>query len=110
MDSDGRRLAHHLVEAERHVSDGERLVEHQRRTIEKRRRDGHHTELAMQLLEEMEESLRLHVQDLDRLRQEMASSAQPECFIKRPPWRSQMALRKGSAHGQETVTRAEAQV
>jgi hypothetical protein len=73
MDAEGRRLAQHLVEAERHVSEGERLVEHQRRTVEKRRRDGHHAELATQLLEEMEESLRLHVQDRDRLRREWAS-------------------------------------
>jgi hypothetical protein len=72
MDSDGRRLAQHLVEAERHVSEGERLVAHQRKTIEKRRRDGHHIELAMQLLDEMEESLRLHIHDRDRLRREWA--------------------------------------
>lgn len=77
MDGDGRRLAQHLVEAERHVSERERLVEHQRKTIEKRRRDGHHTELAMQLLHEMEESLRLHVQDRDRLRREWAANARP---------------------------------
>jgi hypothetical protein len=75
MDGDGRRLAQHLVEAEQHVSDGERLVEHQRRAIEKRRRDGHHTELAMQLLEEMEESLRLHILDRDRLRREWADNS-----------------------------------
>jgi hypothetical protein len=72
MDNDGRRRARHLVEAERHVSEGERLVEHQRRAVEKRRRDGRHTELAMQLLDEMEESLRLHIQDRDRLRREWA--------------------------------------
>jgi hypothetical protein len=77
MGGDGRRLAQHLVEAEQHVSDGERLVEHQRRAIEKRRRDGHHTELAAQLLEEMEESLRLHIQDRDRLRREWAENARP---------------------------------
>jgi hypothetical protein len=77
MDGDGRRLAQHLVEAERHVSEGERLVEHQRRSIEKRRRDGHHTELAMQLLEEMEESLRLHIQDRDRLRREWMGNDLP---------------------------------
>ncbi len=82
MDSDGPRLAQHLVEAERHVSDWERLVAHQRRTIAKRRRDGHHTELAMQLLEEMENSLRLHVQERDRLRQEMASNVQPQVLKK----------------------------
>jgi phytoene dehydrogenase-like protein len=75
MDGDGRRLAQHLLEAERHVSEGERLVEHQRRTVEKRRRDGHHTELALQLLEEMEESLRLHIQDRDRLRREWTGNA-----------------------------------
>jgi hypothetical protein len=39
--------------------------------IEKRRRDGHHTELAVQLLDEMEQSLRLHKQDRDRLRREL---------------------------------------
>ena len=77
MDGDGRRLAQHLVEAERHVSEGERLVEHQRRRVEKRRRDGHHAELATQLLEEMEESLRLHIQDRDRLRREWAGIARP---------------------------------
>ena len=82
MNGDGRRLAQHLVEAERHVSDWERLVAHQRRTIAKRRRDGHHTELAMQLLEEMEGSLRLHIQDRDRLRQEFVSNAQPEVLKK----------------------------
>src|SRR5688572_8671080 len=74
MDVEGRRLAQHLVEAERHVSEGERLVAHQRRTVEKRLRDGHHAELPMQSLEEMEESLRLHIQDRDRLRREWASN------------------------------------
>ena len=82
MKSDGRSLAQHLVEAERHVSDLERLVAHQQRTIAKRRRNGHHTELAMQLLEEMEDSLRRHVQDRDRLRQELASNAQPQVLKK----------------------------
>jgi hypothetical protein len=77
MDSEKRRIAQHLLESERHVAEGERLVEHQRMRVEKRRRDGHHTQLAMQLLTEMEESLRLHLQDRDRLRQELAGNVQP---------------------------------
>jgi hypothetical protein len=40
--------------------------------IEKRRRDGHHTQLALHLLTEMEESLRLHIRDRDRLRRDLA--------------------------------------
>jgi hypothetical protein len=79
MNRDERYLAH-FVEAERHVSEGERLVQHQRRIIEKRRRDGHHTELAMQLLAEMEESLRLQIEDRDRLRQYLAGDAEPRVF------------------------------
>jgi hypothetical protein len=77
MDTDALRLAHHLVEAERHVAEGERLVEHQRRTIAKRRRGGHHTELAMQLLDEMEKSLQLQIKDRDRLRRECAGITPP---------------------------------
>jgi hypothetical protein len=77
MDSEKRRIAQHLLESERHVSEAERLVEYQRMRVDKRRCAGHHTQLAMQLLAEMEESLRLHVQDRDRLRQELAGDAQP---------------------------------
>jgi hypothetical protein len=82
MDNDRRRLVQHLVEAERHVCEAERLVNHQRRTIAKRRRDSHHTELAMHLLEEMEESLRLHTEDRDRLLQQLARNALPSVLQK----------------------------
>jgi hypothetical protein len=77
MDGEKRRIAQHLLEAERHISEGERLVEQQRMRIEKRRRDGHHTQLALQLLTEMEESLRLHIRDRDRLRLELAADRTP---------------------------------
>jgi hypothetical protein len=77
MDSERRRIAQHLLEAERHVSEGERLVEQQRMRVEKRRRDGHHTQLAIQLLTEMEESLRLRILDRDRLRRDMSDGIDP---------------------------------
>jgi hypothetical protein len=83
MDSDELHIAQHFVEAERHVAEGERLVAHQRRVIEKRRRDGRHTELAMHLLAEMEKSLRLRIQERDRLRQHLSGDAQPRLLGKR---------------------------
>jgi hypothetical protein len=76
-----RRIAQHFVEAERLVLEGERLVAHQRLTIAKRRRDGHHTELAVHLLNEMEESLRLHMRDRDRLRQQLTGNTGRQPFI-----------------------------
>ena len=67
------RLEQRLAQAEIHVSEGERLVQQQRATIEERLRDGHDVGLAKQLLAELEESLRLHIADRHRLRQELAS-------------------------------------
>ena len=67
-----RVLEQHLLNAEAHVVGGERLLEQQRASIEQRRRDGHDVELATQLLAEMEESQRLHLNDRDRLRRELA--------------------------------------
>jgi len=92
MSREKPRISQHLLEAERRVSEGERLVEHQRMRVEKRRREGHHTQLAMQLLTEMEESLRLHIQDRDRLRQGLAGNARPKC-VDRESSRSQGGLR-----------------
>jgi hypothetical protein len=82
MDGDERHIAQNFVEAERHVAEAERLVEHQRRMIEKRRRDGRHAELAMHVLAEMEESLRLRIQERDRLRQHLPGDAQPQLLEK----------------------------
>ena len=88
MGRDKRRIAQHLLEAERHVSEAEHLVKHQRMRVERRRRAGQHTQLEMQLLTETEESLRLHIKDRDRLRQDLAGNAQ-----------RQKRLRKGIATG-----------
>jgi hypothetical protein len=74
MDNEDRRIRQHLAEAERHVSHGERLVEHQRMTIEERRRDGHDIELPTQVLTQLEEALRLHIEGRDRLRRELAEA------------------------------------
>ena len=65
-------LEQNLLNAEVHVAGGERLLEQQRASIEQRRRDGRNVELATRLLAEMEETQRLHVNDRDRLRRELA--------------------------------------
>jgi hypothetical protein len=64
-----------LETAERHVSHGERLVERQRAAVEELRRDGHNVDLATRLLAVMEETLRLQIDDRDRLRQQCAGYA-----------------------------------
>jgi hypothetical protein len=87
MGRDKRRIAQHLLEAERHVSEAEHLVKHQRMRVGRRRRAGQHNQLEMQLLTETEESL-LHIKDRDRLRQDLAGNAQ-----------CQKGLRKGIATG-----------
>jgi hypothetical protein len=84
MHSEEQLLREHLGEAERHVAQGERLVEHQRMTIEARRRDGLDIELPTQLLAEMEESQRLHIEGRNRLREELAGDVAPLVFKKQP--------------------------
>ena len=67
MDNVKRRLMErNLQEAERHVTESEALIEGQRTSIDERRRDGHDVELAVDLLDEMEESQRVQVMDRDR--------------------------------------------
>lgn len=65
-------LENELDDAERHVERGERLIERQRNSIEERRRDGHDVELASDLLGEMEESQRHHIEHRDLIRGELA--------------------------------------
>ncbi|MBV9113427.1 MAG: hypothetical protein JOY67_11460 [Hyphomicrobiales bacterium] len=67
-------LKQHLAQAESDVVLGTGHVERQRQIIAELERDGHDTEEAEQLLRTFEETLALHVEGRDRLRQELASN------------------------------------
>jgi hypothetical protein len=65
---DQERIDRHLAEAEEHVASGDRLVFRQRAIVTYLAREGHDTSQAQSLLATFEETLRLHMADLDRLR------------------------------------------
>ena len=69
-----RYLQRRLTDAEMHVSKADQLVERQRAMIEDLRRQRHDTTAAQRLLDQMERSQRLHLDDLDRLLQERNSA------------------------------------
>jgi hypothetical protein len=72
MDGERRRLEDLVVVADRHVKVGQVLVDRQRNNIAALRRDGQSIELATKLLAELEQSLRLHIEDRKRLRRALA--------------------------------------
>ena len=72
MDGEGRLLEERLAMANRHVAVGRLLVERHRKNIAEGRLDAQLLGLATQLLAELEESLRLHLEDRNRLRRELA--------------------------------------
>jgi len=64
---DQEMLEQHLLHAEARVAQGDRRVAKQRRLVARLERDGQDTSEARMLLEELEESRKLHVADRDRL-------------------------------------------
>ncbi len=64
-------LADELEQAKRHVAEGQAHVNHQRYILEKLGRDGHDQTKARQLLETMEETLRLAREDVSRMQAEL---------------------------------------
>ena len=58
--------------AHRHVAQSEEVVNRQRNLIRQLERDGHATDLAISLLREFEQTLRLQREDLVRIRGTLA--------------------------------------
>ncbi|MBV8909501.1 MAG: hypothetical protein JOZ89_01955 [Gammaproteobacteria bacterium] len=70
---DRQMLLDHLAEAERHVEEGTRLLERERAAIEeRRRRGGPDVPGTEELLRTMEESQKMHLDHLERIRKELA--------------------------------------
>ena len=69
---DRRMLQQHLALAERHVAEGRQHVSRQRQIIFELRRDGHDTTMARGLLEQFKDTLKLHIEDRDRLKAEVS--------------------------------------
>lgn len=67
-------VAEHLRHARDRVAEGERHIREQQQRIASLERDGHELALARQLLETLEETQVLHVQDRDRLINELAQT------------------------------------
>ena len=72
MDGERQLLEERLAVANRHVTVGRLLLDRHRTNIAEGRLDTHLLGLATQLLAELEESLRLHLEDRNRLRKELA--------------------------------------
>jgi len=70
-----RMLLDHLKLARRHVAEGTRRVTWQRELVAGLARDGHDTEESKELLAQFEELLAMHVQDCNRLEQELATQS-----------------------------------
>ena len=70
-----RHLRRRLTAAEMYVSKADQLVERQRAMIEDLPRQRYDTVAAERLLDQMEISQRLHLDDLDRLLRERSDSA-----------------------------------
>jgi hypothetical protein len=65
-------IADHLAMAERHVAQGEGHVARQRELVAQLERDGHDTDSSLQLLNQFEDLLAIHIADRDRLKAELA--------------------------------------
>jgi hypothetical protein len=72
MDGEREVLEERLAGANRHVAVGRLLVDRQRKSISAGQLDAHQLGLATELLVELEQSLRLHLADRNRLRKELA--------------------------------------
>jgi hypothetical protein len=73
MDGEKRRLLEErLAGANRHVTVGRVLVGRHRKNIAEGQFDAHVLGVATELLAELEQSLRLHLEDRNRLRKELA--------------------------------------
>jgi hypothetical protein len=89
MDGEKRRhLEERFVAANRHVMVGRVLVQRQRTTIADQRIDPDLFTLATELLAELERSLRLHTEERDRLRKELARLSNGYSVAKGPARRS----------------------
>jgi hypothetical protein len=69
---DRNTVLQHLKLASKHVAEGQKRVEAQIALVAKLERDGHDTRQAKRLLEQFEQTLKLHVQTRDRIIQELA--------------------------------------
>ncbi len=67
------QLQAHLRKAEAHVAQGREHVEKQQRLIAQLRNDGHDTTQARKLLDAFEATQKMHVEDRDRVLQELKS-------------------------------------
>jgi len=67
-------LKDHLAQAERRIAEGRDHVEHQRQIVEEVVRVGGDARRSTALLELFEETLATHVEERDRLRNELAKS------------------------------------
>jgi hypothetical protein len=61
----------HLDLAERHVSQGRERVHKQAALLARLERDGHNTEQAKSLLEQLERALSLQIESRDRIQREL---------------------------------------
>jgi sRNA-binding protein len=68
-------ILEHLEQARRHVAEAERHVAHQREIIAEKERDGRDTTTSKQLLDQFEQTYRLHVTDRDRLEKELVEAS-----------------------------------
>ena len=73
--ADRAQILEHLAEAQRHVSDSERKLYEQRERIARLEREGDNTTEANRLLKEIEDVLRRHAADLERIRGQLAAEA-----------------------------------
>jgi hypothetical protein len=60
-------LLHYFVEANRHVAEAKMRIQRQRSRISKLSGDGHDTDVALELLGLMRESLQLHFQHREKI-------------------------------------------
>lgn len=69
------QIAQNLAQAEMHVASGERHISQQRAIIDELERGGHDATEAKALLVGFEQTQRLHLENRDRLRQELKKAS-----------------------------------
>jgi hypothetical protein len=74
MADDRAMLERHLAKAEEHVERGAKIIERQRIIVAELERDGHNTAEALKLLAEFQRVQAMHIDDRDRLRDELAKT------------------------------------
>jgi hypothetical protein len=73
--ADRTQILEHLAEAQRHVTESERHLFEQRERIARLEREGNDTTEANRLLNKIEDVLRRHAADLERIRVQLAAEA-----------------------------------